>query len=172
MTKSKTPDPVLIAMTTVLGVAAALGGFAALSALSTPSRLRGRVEALEASIERTQGILSRPRDPAHYLSAPLCHARAAEAGNIVRQEISAAAKASGLAAPTVTMSPNVEDLASQTFPVMFTVDVTDRYDLVLGFLGRLAQSEPEVFADSLDLTSKTSAVSLKLTGRVECLTSS
>ncbi len=55
---------------------------------------------------------------------------------------------------------------------MFTLEVTDRYDVELGFLSRLAQSEPEVFADSLDLTSRTSAVALKLSGRVECQASS
>jgi hypothetical protein len=168
----KGPDPVLIGMATVLGVAMAVGTLAMLSVASKPSRLDARMDVLEANIARTQVALARPGIRSHYLPDPICHTSAASAGDLVRAELGQAAQESGLAKPTITFAANADDLTSEPFPVMFTVEVTDRYDLVLGFLDRLAQREPEVFADSLDLTSKTSAVSLKLVGRVECLTNS
>ena len=172
MRASRTPDTVLIGGAVVAAVAAAMAAFAALSGLSTPARLGGRIDALEANIERARAVLERPREPSHYLSDPICHAGSSNAADVVRAELSRAASQSGLAPPNVTIAGGGADPTSQIYPVMFTVDVTDRYDLILGFLDRLAQSEPEVFADSLDLVSKTSAVSLKLTGRVECLASS
>ena len=172
MNRTRMPDTTLIALATLAGVAVAVGAYASLATISTPSHLGKRMDALEAEIESTQTAFSRPRDPSHYLPDPICRVGPSSAGEQVRAELTAAARQSGLAVPAITLASSRDDLSSEVFPVMFTLDVTDRYDLVLSFLNRLAQSEPEVFADSVDLTSKTSAVSLKLTGRVECQSSS
>ena len=172
MKGSRAPDTPLIGGAVAAAVAAAMAAFAVLSGLSTPPRLEHRIDAVEANIERTRAVFGRPREPSHYLVDPLCHASPSNAADLVRAELTRTASQAGLAAPSVTVAGGSADPANQTYPVMFTVDATDRYDLVLGFLDRLAQSEPEVFADSVDLVSKTSAVSLKLTGRVECLASS
>ncbi len=54
---------------------------------------------------------------------------------------------------------------------MFELEATGRYDMVLAYLKLLSRDGPEIFADAVDLKSEVSAVSLKLSGRVMCLTS-
>ncbi len=172
MKAGRAPEPAVVASAVVIGLGCAIGMFWALSALSAPSHLKARTEVIEQGIERAHAVLRRPREPSHFLPAPICRAAPSMAGDLVRAELGKAARQAGLSAPAITITPSGLDLASQTYPVMFTLEVTDRYDVELGFLSRLAQSEPEVFADSLDLTSRTSAVALKLSGRVECQASS
>ena len=169
----KLPDTTLIATAALFGVVALCGSFWMLTMLSRPSELNGRIGVIESDMRQADGVLRRTADTSHYLPNPLCRTGPSLAGDLVRTELAHAARDAGLGAPSITMIPlGSQDPTSQTFPVTFSVEATGRYDLVLSFLGRLAQSEPEVFADSIDLASKTSAVSLKLTGRVICLASS
>ena len=167
------PEVKAVAGAVLLGLLLAIGGYWALSALSTPQHFGSRLADAEARITRAQSLANQPHDASVYLRHALCRGSPDQVADMVRMEVARAAEQARVTAPQVVVTPvDAQGGEAGAYPVMFTVETMDRYDLVLAFLGRLSQAEPQVFADTLDLTSKTSAVSLKLTGRVLCSTPS
>ncbi len=67
--------------------------------------------------------------------------------------------------------PDVTWMGDRPTPVLFQLEATGRYDAALSLLKLLADGEPEIFADQMDIKSQTSTVWIKLTGRVLCSTS-
>ncbi len=156
-----------------LAIFAALTGgalvFAVLWSMARPPHMRARLDRLEAAIQQVQSRARQPMTGSVYLAHALCRSPPATAAELVRTELVRAAVGARLNSAQVILAPTtMADASERTFPVLFTVQATDRYDLVLGFLQKLAAAEPQVFADTIDLASRTSAVSLKLTGRVVC----
>ncbi len=71
--------------------------------------------------------------------------------------------------PSVTVSPpDSVAVTSRLSPVLFELDARGGYDQVISLLRQLAEAQPQIFADTLDLKSETSTVSVKLTGRILC----
>lgn len=168
---SRSPDIDTFAITGAVftGLVAALATYWILSALSTPPRLKARMDLIETGIGQVEASARRPSISNVYLHHALCHGPSSAAQEVVRTELSNAASEAGLSGAQIALTPASEaDMSQRAYPVLFDVEATDRYDLVLGYLQRLASAEPQIFADTIDLTSKTSAVSLKITGRVLC----
>lgn len=166
------PDIRLVAAAVLIAMAAAWGGFALLRAAAQPSHAHERLLALEDHTARIERAHREFGDPGAYAQRAICQTRLSEAGDRLKTRLSQAAASVGLPSPTVSLdTPGSFQPADRLVPIVFEVDVKGRYEAVLGLLRLLEADEPEIFADTLDLTSDTKEVSLKLTGRVLCSTS-
>ena len=169
---TRPPEAKVIVGAVLVGAACAWLGFAGLSGLAQPAHLKGRLAGVETLVSTVERAPRAAGDPAVYATHALCRTDPSLAGPQLQARVAAAAAQAGLSGAKLTLSPS--DAASggeQLTPVMFALDVQGRYDAVLLMLKLLAEGGPQIFADSLDLTSQTSAVSMHFTGRVLCSTS-
>lgn len=166
------PEAKIVAGCVLVAVASAWLGFSGLAALAKPGQLGGRLARLEPMLRAVERAPRAAGDPSSYAPHAICRTGSVQAGEQLKARIAAAAAEAGLPAPKLALSPpDVEFTTDRLAPVMFQADVTGRYDAVLQFLKLMAEGEPQVFADTMDLKSETSVVSLHFTGRVLCSTS-
>ncbi len=172
MSRSSTPDVKTVCVAVLAGLAAVWVGFSGLSLLATPANLKARLAAIEATAGRIDAAPRQIGDPSAYAPHALCHASPRQAADALKTALAGSAATAGIAAPRIAVTPpDAAEAGGRLTPVLFQIDAAGRYDSVLALLRLLDQAEPEVFADTLDLKSQTSTVSLKLTGRVLCQTS-
>ncbi len=172
MKRSSSPDVKTVCVAVLTGMAAAWAGFSLLAVLATPSHLKARLAAIEATAERIDAAPRQFGDPTAYAPHALCRGSPQQAAEALRAALAGSAATAGIAPPRIAVTPpDSAEAGGRPTPVLFELDATGRYDLVLSLLKQLDQAEPQIFADTLDLKSQTSTVSLKLTGRVLCQTS-
>jgi hypothetical protein len=159
------------AATTVVTVAALTGVLFlfGLSALDHPHGLEARLAQATAALTDVEAKLSSPGDPYAYPPHALCLMGANAAGPALQDRVTALAAANGLTLAGVSATPGVADEAAGGLaPVSLQFQTTGRYDAIIGLMNALAKNQPEIFADSVDLKSETSAVSLTFQGRIFC----
>jgi hypothetical protein len=141
----------------------------ALLALAHPRGLEARLARATAALTDVEAKLQAPGDPYAYPPHVLCRMGANAAGPALQDRVTALAAGSGLTLSSLSATPGVEDeTAGGVAPVTLQFQTSGRYDAVIGFMGALAKNQPEIFADSVDLKSETSAVSLTFEGRIYC----
>ncbi len=169
MSRSSTPDVKTVCVAVLAGLAAVWAGFSGLSLLATPAHLKARLGAIETTAGRIDAAPRESGDPSAYAPHALCRASPQEAADALKTALAGSAATAGLAGAKIAVTPpDSAEAGGRPTPVLFELDAAGRYDSVLALLRLLDQAEPEVFADTLDLKSQTSTVSLKLTGRVLC----
>jgi hypothetical protein len=141
----------------------------ALSALAHPRGLQARLARAATALTDVEASLQSPGDPYAYPPHALCRMGANAAGPALQDRVTALAAGSGLTLSGVSATPGVADeTAGGVAPVALQFKTTGRYDAIIGFMDALARNQPEIFADSVDLQSETSAVSLTFQGRIYC----
>ncbi len=164
--------PGAVAAAAVVAIAAAWLAFAGLSGLAKPQDLKARLVALDAAAGRIEQAPHAGGDPSSYPRHALCRGQPPAEAQALQARLSAAATASGMTGPKIAVTPpDVTWMGARPTPVLFQLEATGRYDAALSLLKLLADGEPELFADQLDIKSQTSTVWIKLTGRVLCSTS-
>ena len=141
-----------------------------LSALAKPSHYADRRAALERQVEQIERLQNTPRSGATYPKGAVCRGGLDQGAKQVEQALRAAA------GPDVTVSNLViEDLPQADSPGLRAARVrfeaVGGYDQALALLTALQPLRPVIFADSVDLTSKTSSIALNFSGRFYCSTS-
>ena len=168
----RAPDAMVVALAVLTTLVIAWIAFSLLSALARPPRLKARLDQIDARTERITSISREAGGSSTYLAHAVCTQAGAQAAQALSDQLSRAAAVAGLAAPKVSVTPpDAPELDGRLTPVLFQLEASGAYDAVLGMLRTLGQSEPQLFADTLDLKAETSIVSIKLTGRVLCLPS-
>ena len=141
----------------------------ALSEIAHPSDMQARLARATATLSDVEAKLQEPGDADAYPPHALCQMGANAAGPALQDRVTALAAGNGLTLTGVSATPGVADeTAGGIAPVSLQFQTSGRYDAVIGFMGALARNQPEIFADSVDLKSETSAVSLTFEGRVYC----
>jgi len=150
----------------VLAVAVALG----LSALAKPADLAQRRAALNQKIQRIETLSKISGGPGSLPKGAVCQGDLSEGGQQIEQSLRSSAQgAFELTDLSFAPLPQSDGLAIRAGTVRF--QATGGYEQVLGLLKSLEGARPLVFADTVDLVSNTSAVTLQFSGRFYCSTS-
>jgi hypothetical protein len=165
----RAPNALVVVVGVILLIALAWAGFGGLSTLSQPPNLKARLDRIDQVADRIGRIPHEAGDPSAYLPHALCTSALSQTGQSLDSQLRGAAAAAGLATPQVAVfPPDAAELDGRATPVTFQLEASGAYESVLGLLRELASNEPQVFADTLDMKTQTSVVSIKLTGRVLC----
>lgn len=168
MTARRDYDLGLVAVAPALAVAGAVVAFLALSNLAKPIHYTERTRALNDQLGQAQSLLDAPGDAGAYPAKALCQVSPDQAALDLRQRLQSQAAAGSVAVVDIAATPQPGETLEKITPVTLQFTATGRYEQVIGLLGTLSKSEPEIFADSLDLRSDTNNVKLKFAGRVFC----
>jgi hypothetical protein len=156
-----------------IALAAGAAMFAGLTIIARPAHYSARLAAAGQQLAAAEALLKTSGgDAGVYPAQALCSGAPEAAAAALRQRLQAAAAAAGASLANVEADPELAEGEGRGLrPIVLRLDATGRYDQVVSMLASLARSQPELFVDSVDLKSLTSAVDLKLSGRIYCSTS-
>lgn len=145
----------------------ALLGALALGAAARPAGFGERLDKLDAKAAEVAQVL-RPRREAGALALDaVCTGDMAGQQERLRTTIAAYGQQLNLELGDVEVRPDAPGRSGLT-PLRIRFEATGGYEQVLSALDMLSRERPQVFADSVDLTSNTSSVTLEFAGRVFC----
>jgi hypothetical protein len=142
-----------------------------LSQLAQPANLNRRMADLSGQISETERLRGLETGPLDHPLGAVCHQPTPLAVAALKQRLQGALTANGFSTASLVVVPGVGDEATGLSPITFTLSTSGRYDAAVMLIAGLAKTQPEIFVDQADLQSQTSSVSLKLSGRLFCLTS-
>lgn len=153
-----------VAIATLGALATALG----LAHLAAPRDMRPRLEALAGQAQHLrsdlQPVASAPLIPA----GAICRDTEA-AAKTLRDSLTGAANQAGLGLEMIDARADVAaNGTAKLAAVRLRFTATGSYESVIGLIAALSRQRPELFADNVDIVSKTSNVSLTFSGRAFC----
>jgi hypothetical protein len=167
--KRRADTQAIVGALTVAFLAAAVF-YLGLSLISLPGGFSGRLAEVDQQTADAERILVRSGTGSPYQVGAVCNDYAAATAQL-RQQLQTQAASAGLTLTNFSAVPGAPDEALGGLrPQSLIVEASGRYDAVVGLLGALAKSQPQIFVDTLDLKSQTSSVALKLSGRFFCST--
>lgn len=136
------------------------------ASLSTPKAFEPRTSKLEQGTDEVRGLL-RMRAASGLETGVICAGDPAAAARRLREAIGQDA---GLLRLTLTsLDVSVEGAEGAGLSTLrIRLDASGGYDAALGLLERIDGHNPQVFADTVDLVSKTSSVTIRFSGRAFC----
>lgn len=137
-----------------------------LAAIASPKALTSRVATLQAQADEAGRLLQRSRAPAGYALDAVCAKSVDRQARDLRDALQGYAGALQLNMTGVEIEPLVTRGALA--PIRLRFQASGSYEAAVRLLGALADQRPLIFADSVDLTSRTSSVTLVFTGRAYC----
>lgn len=141
-----------------------------LANLATPPRLEVRTQALESQTLAVQRQARSGRSGIRYPADAVCARGQGGKIDALKEAIAASARTRGLSVVSMSVGPDETAPLSQTLVTLrVRLQATGSYDQVMGLLGDMSTLRPMVFADALDLKSKTSSVALSISGRAFCV---
>jgi hypothetical protein len=168
MKRSDGAQPRDLAMAGAAAASTALALVLLLTTLATPKDFNTRLADLTSAAEATQR-LARPIRNAEILPAGAICEAAGEGARTLAASLRDAAAQAGLQAVRVSVMPQGGQAVRgrlATLDVRFEAE--GGYDAALQMLDVIGRQKPQVFADTVDLTSKAAAVSLSFSGRAFC----
>lgn len=166
--RSNNHDLGLVAVAPALAVAGAVAAFVVLSGLAKPAHYTERTRVLNDELAQAQSLLHAPGDAGAYPVKALCQTSPDQAALDLRQRLQSQSAAGSVAVADITATPQAGDTLEKVTPVTLQFTASGRYEQVIGLLGTLAKSQPQIFADNVDLRPDANNVRLKFTGRVFC----
>lgn len=140
-----------------------------LAAITSPARLEPRLGDLEAGAQKLGRVDRHDRGLAQYPTDAVCSRGTAAQGNELRSSLKALVAAQSLALDNLSVGPDDQTPLSETLSaIRVRIQVSGSYEGAVAMLQSLSQMRPTVFVETFDLTSKTTSVSLSLSGRVFC----
>jgi hypothetical protein len=159
-----------------LAVAAALaGGLAAvvaamgLSAAARPAHRVERLAQLDQKLERIEQLQRAAAGGLAYPRGAVCREGIARGAGLVEQKLRAGLGQAQLV--RLAFEPSAPVDGEGLVVISFQFETLGSYEDATGLLRGLDAARPTIFADTVDLTSRTSAVSLRFSGRFYCSTS-
>lgn len=138
----------------------------ALPSLSAPKDFHPRLEALETGAAEVRRLSRTGRGAKPMRASAVC-ADAGEAASQLRQTLSQDAAQLKLDISRVDVAPAGEETGGlAVLDIRF--EAGGGYDAALAMLERLDRLQPQIFADTVDLTSRTSSVTISFSGRAFC----
>jgi hypothetical protein len=169
MSRERTGGPGLAVAAAMAGGAMAIVTATGLSALARPDDRAARLAELERKLDRIE-TLQRGAAGAGptYPRGAVCREGVGRGAGIVEQKLRAQLGQAKLAAIAFAPSTPAGD---SLLAVNFRFETVGSYEDAMALLSGLDAARPTLFADSIDLVSNTSAVSLRFSGHFYCSTS-
>lgn len=140
-----------------------------LSALSTPQGYKERIATLQQKVEGVRRMLKPPAELAPYPADAVCAKGVSPTLDQLRKDIGGQAETAKLVLSQVELGPDEQARLGETLiPLQLKLQAQGSYESTIALLALLARHRPMVFADTVDLSSKTSSVTLKFSGRLFC----
>lgn len=172
MSRRTSIDLSLIVGAVTLAAAVGVAFIIGLTALATPKGFKVHVADLKSRADDIEARLSSRGQPFAYPANALCVGPPPGGALALRDRLGAAASGTAVSLTNVAAAAGAPDDTNEDLtPVKLTFNAMGSYQGVLSLLDRLSTSTPEIFVDSADLKSTTSAVSLSFQGRIYCLPS-
>lgn len=169
MSRERANGPGLAVVAAVIGGAVAIVAAMGLSALARPADQAARLAELDRKIGRIEALQRAPSGGATYPKGAVCREGVGRGATLLEQKLRADLGQARLV--RVAFDPSTAVDGEGLMAVSFRFETLGSYDDAMGLLRGLDAARPIIFADSVDLVSKTSAVSLQFSGRFYCSTS-
>jgi hypothetical protein len=169
MSRERANGPGLAVAAAVLGGAMAIAAAMGLSALARPADRTARLAELDRKIDRIEALQRAPSSGATYSKGAVCREGVGRGASLVEQKLRADVGQARLV--RVVFDPSTPVDGEGLMAVSFRFETLGSYEDAVSLLRSLDAARPAIFADSVDLVSKTSAVSLQFSGRFYCSTS-
>lgn len=158
-----------IMMAVGVGGACALLLAVVLASIARPSDLQARTATISDRIETASGLFRPARNSSTFGPDAVC-AQAPEAqAEALRTSLTNYAGQGGIEVRGIDARPmDAGAGGAKLVPVRLKFEAIGSYEAIVLLLENLGRQRPEVFVDALDLTAKTSNVTLAFTGRVFC----
>lgn len=156
-------------ITTGVVAGCALGLGLLLAAIASPKPVETRAKALEAEAVTIARLMQPGRGDTTLPPGTICATAPEQQAQDLRAQLTAFATARqlGLTAIDVRVEPAADPRAKVT-PIRLRFEASGPYDGAIEMLRLLAANRPSVFADTVDLSSQTSSVTLSFSGRLFC----
>ncbi|KQY31926.1 hypothetical protein ASD38_22965 [Caulobacter sp. Root487D2Y] len=169
MNRDRASGPGLAVVAAMIGGAAAIVTATGLAALARPADRAARLAELERKLDRIEALRrDGADDEPTYPRGAICREGVALGAGVVEQKLRARLGQAKLAAIAFEPSSPAGD---SLLAVNFRFETVGSYEDAMTLLGGLDAARPTLFVDSIDLVSKTSAVSLQFSGHFYCSTS-
>ncbi len=169
MTSRKLTGPGLAVAATLVGALAAVFAAAGLAALARPTDRTARMAALEIKLERLHRLERAPVGGLVYPQGAVCRDGATRGAAMVEQRLRAGLGQAKLVRISFEPEPATAGLAPSAVALRFETEGS--HEDATALLGMLDTLRPAIFVDTVDLETRTSAVSLHFSGRFYCSTS-
>jgi len=156
-------------MAMVAGVAGGCALTSALlfSALARPQDGDARVAVVTQRIDQAERLFRQARNGPSFAPDAVCDS-AEDQTLALKEAISSLALQGNVEVHSLDVTPAAAESEAGLPPLRFRFEVTGAYVAVISVLGALDRQGPQVFVDAVDMTSKSSNVSLAFSGRVFC----
>jgi hypothetical protein len=168
MSPERAGGPGLAVAAAMIGGAMAIVTATGLSALARPADRSARLAEVDRKLDRIEILQRGDSDGPSYPRGAICREGVGRGVGIVEQKLHADLGQARLVAIAFEPSTPVGD---SLLAVNFHFEVVGSYEDAMTLLRGLDAARPILFADSVDLVSKTSAVSLRFSGHFYCSTS-
>lgn len=168
MIRERSNGPGLAVVAAMAGGAMAIVTATGLSALARPSDRAARLAEVERKLDRVEALQRGTSDGPTYARGAICREGVGRGAARVEDKLRSNLGQAKLTAITFDPSMPVGD---SLMAVSFRFETVGSYEDAVALLRGLDEARPGIFADSVDLVSKTSAVSLQFSGRFYCSTS-
>ena len=169
MTPRKLSGPGLAVVATLAGGLAALLAATGLAALARPADRATRIAALEVKLDRLHRLDRAPVGGLVYPKGSVCRDGAVRGAAMVEQTLRAGLGQAKLV--RISFEPEAASLDATPTAVALRFETEGSYEDATALLSTLDTVRPAIFVDTVDLETRTSAVSLHFSGRFYCSTS-
>lgn len=161
--------PGLAVAATLAGAIAALLTAMGLAALARPADRAARTAALEAQLDRMERLQRVPVGGAAYPKGAVCREGAARGAALVEAKLRAGLGQAKLS--RISFAPDADGRDGRPTAIVLRFETLGSYEDATALLTALAAARPTIFADTVGLETRTSAVALHFSGRFYCSTS-
>lgn len=169
MSQSRASGPGLALAAAMIGGAAAIVAATGLSALARPDDRAARLAEVERKLDRIETLQRGGAEGGPtYPRGAICREGVGLGAGAVERKLRTALGQAKLA--SIAFEPSTP-VGESLLVVNFRFETVGPYEDAMAVLRELEAARPTLFADSVDLVSKTSAVSLSFSGHFYCSTS-
>lgn len=169
MTSRKLNGPGQAVAATLAGALAAVLAAAGLAALARPADRAARMAALEIKLDRLHRLDRPPVGGRVHPKGAVCRDGATRGAAMVEQKLRAGLGQAKLV--RISFEPQVAISGAVPSAVALRFETEGSYEDATALLSALDTVRPAIFVDTVDLETRTSAVSLHFSGRFYCSTS-
>lgn len=160
-------DATELVLVAAVAAGCALIGAIVLGIVSRPANFGERLEELETKASEVGQILRPRREVGGPALDAVCTGDLAAQEDRLKASLAEYGRRLELELGDVEVRPEAPGRSGLT-PLRIRFEATGGYEQVLSALDMLSRERPQVFADTVDLTSNTSSVTLEFAGRVFC----
>jgi hypothetical protein len=150
-----------------LAAAGAIGAVLGAAHLARPDDFAARLAVVEQKMARVRELGAGAGRPDTFPADAAC-AQTARGAEDVRRQIAGLASQLNLEVSQLDVAPTPPAGSSRLAPLQLRFEVDGPYAGAVDLVRRLETVRPMVFVDTVDLTSKTSSVTLAVSGRAFC----